>query len=201
MARPSPITVGLAVLMAVVLAIGVFAVTRPRHGQPAADAEPAPPPPAAEPAPPPPPPPEPLAPQRRALTATPPPPPPEPLAAAADDPGAPSPAAPPAPGPRAALVKNQNERMAEADEEAMRVLSLPDATRERIHAINDLHRQRSEAAATTREAREIAQARYDELRLLLGSQGAQQFDKAERDAIRKLRGKYRYKMGQALRKP
>jgi len=107
--------------------------------------------------------------------------------------------APAPPGPRTALVKNHNQRLAEADEEAIRALRLPDATIARIRAINDEHRRRSEADANTGEARATAQARLDALRLLLGNEGAQQFDKEERAAIRKLRGKYRFEWGQMAR--
>jgi len=200
MARPSPITIGLTVLMVAILTLGIFVVMRPRHAEPPLTRNPRPnrrrrqahprqpPPPSAAPAPA-------TRASRRAVRrrrrrwrfAVP----DEPSAEGAATTPAPAP-----PGPRTALVKNHNQRLAEADEEAIRALRLPDATI-RPHPRHQRRAPPAQLRPTPTPAKRAhtAQARLDALRLLLGNEGAQQFDKEERAAIRKLRGKYRFEWG------
>jgi hypothetical protein len=105
------------------------------------------------------------------------------------------------------LVRNHNLRLAEADEETFAALNLPEATRARIREINDEHRKRTEqgvpsgepAASGASVALTAAEARQVALRQLLGNDGAQQFINQERDAVRKIRGKYRFEWGRQLR--
>jgi hypothetical protein len=219
MARPSPITIGLTALLGVVLSLAFWLIARPRH--------PAPPPAAAEPAPEPvqrprPAPPPPIAaprPTPPAIRRTPARlPAPAPVAAAETPPPAPaSPettdtGAPPARMPSAmrrdVLVRNHNLRLSEADEQIFGALNLPEATRARIREINDQHRKRTEQGASGTEppatrtssvALTAAEERQVALRQLMGADGAQQFNNEERDAIRKIRGKYRFEWGRQLR--
>jgi type IV secretory pathway VirB10-like protein len=212
MARPSPITIGLTALMAAILALAVWLFARPRHPVPEAtptEADEGTAPAAPAPAPPPPPPVRTAPAPRRApapvVAAEPPP--SAPAGAETDDAGG-LPARVPASLRRDVLVRTQNLRLSEADEETFRKLNLPDATRARIREINEDHRLRTErsfssadpapaasagAALTAREARLVA------LRQVLGAEGAQQFDAEERAAVRKLRGKYRFEWGRQLR--
>jgi Spy/CpxP family protein refolding chaperone len=94
------------------------------------------------------------------------------------------------------LMRNHNRRLDEADEEAFKSLSLPDATRARVRAINDELRKRTEGDVSPSNVQGAVQARRDQLRLLLGADGARQFDIEERGAVRRLRGKYRFEWGQ-----
>jgi len=217
MARPSPITISLTALLGVVLGLGFWLIARPRHptpppaaAEPAPEVEdrprPAPPPiaasrptpPAVRRAPAPPPAPAPVA-----TAETPPPVPANPEATDADTP----PARMPSAMRRDVLVRNHNLRLSEADEQIFGALNLPEATRARIREINDEHRKQTEhgisgtapPATGTSVALTAAEQRSVALRQLMGADGAQQFINEERDAIRKIRGKYRFEWGRQLR--
>ena len=218
MARLSPITIGLSVVTIGVVALAIFLFARPRHAAPeraAADPveeqEPATPPAAL--------PPPPLPPPARAAPIAGAPEAPAPSPTAIDEvPGSPGPGsidgpapaednqAPPAPRSRRALLfVNHNRRMGEADEQLFATLNLPDATRASIRQINDEYRKRTElgpdrpAGPEVAESTAAVQARQDSLRLLLGAGPAKDFDTAERIAIQRLRGKYRFEWGRQLR--
>jgi hypothetical protein len=203
MARPSPITIGLAALTAVVLATAILVIARPRREPPARAIEiateplPAAPAPRADPAPRPP-----LARAPDQAPAAPAEPVPAPTPVAAVEVAEPSvgtePPPPPA-GPSGALVKNHNLRLDEADDEAFKALNLPDATRARVRAINDEHHKRTEGDPSAVNVTSATQARRDQLRLLLGEDVARQFDAEERAAVRRLRGKYRFEWGMQTR--
>jgi hypothetical protein len=202
MARTSPITIGLGVLMVGVLATGVWLVTRPRHVGEHLTAEETPEP-VAAPGRAPPPAPAPvaaLAPRSPAPVPSAPLPVPAPVAEGAPD--EPSAATVPAiPGRRALLVKSHNMRLVEADEEAFRSLNLDEATRARVRAINETHRILTEHDANASAARATVRERLEALRLLLGNEGAQKFDAAERTALRNVRGKNAFEWGQLGRRP
>ncbi len=199
MARPSPITIGLTVLTAAVLATAILVIARPRHEAPPRTIElPAEPPPAM-------PAPRPRPPRPVAVAAPvaappapapepPPAPPAPPVAAVMTDDSSASGPRPPT-GPSGALMRNHNRRLDEADDEAFKALNLPDTTRARVRAINDEHRKRTEGDPSPANVLGAAQARRDQLRLLLGEDGGHQFDAEERAGVRRLRGKYRFEWG------
>ena len=204
MARLSPITIGLSILMIVFLGAAIFLFVRPRHrARPSDDADlslltspPAPPPIAVAPPPPPPPP-------------VPPRPAPEPVAiveTAADGDAQPTAETPPAPalGRRGLLVVNHNRRLQEADEQVFVTLNLPETARAEVRRINEEYRKRTEidptqpgGASPGTAAANLA--RQDSLRLLMGEVPAREFEAAERAAVLRLRGKYRFEWGRQLR--
>ena len=215
MARLSPITIGMATLMVGVLCAAVFLVLRPRHAvrgdAPELVQLPAPAPPVAERtvAPPATPSPrrspEPIpAPEPALAVETPP--------AGASEPESPEPRPPVQPASRPLLVVNHNRRMQEADEQVFAALNLPDSTRAAVRLINEEYRKRTErdaeavagggggtSAPGAAEARAALDARRDALVQLLGGEPARQFDAAERGAVQRLRGKYRFQWGRQLR--
>jgi len=212
MARPSPITIGLTALLGAILCVAVWLLARSRQPlpQPAATA-------AAQesedrPGVAPPPTPAPRPPESRRPPARPPAaaPAPAPVAAAAPPPPPADAGAPPRipfDARRDVLVKTQNLRMSEADEEVFATLNLPEATRARIREINEEHRRRTERPLSSTEPRPAStgvaltshEARQAALLGLLGNDGARQFGEQERAAVRKIRGKFRYEWGRQLR--
>jgi len=211
MARLSPITIGLSGLMLIFLGATIFLVVRPHHRSPPSDdadlsllasppVPPAPAPaPAIMPAPPPPPPPPPIpAPAPAAVVET-----------AAESDAPPSAETPTAPtlGRRALLVVNHNRRLQEADEQVFVTLNLSETARAEIRRINEEYRKRTEVDPTQpggggnggAGTAGANLARQDALRLFLGTVPAEQFEAAERGAVLRLRGKYRFEWGRQLR--
>jgi hypothetical protein len=208
MARLSPITIGLSALMIAIVGTALLIFARTRHAAP----EPVAPDLVDEPAAPP------LVPAPRAAPIAVAPPAPAPAAPpaavetppASADPPPPAdddhPAPPPPPDTRRALLTvNHNRRLAEADEQVFATLNLADATRASVRQINDEYRKRTERGPDRpggpdgAESAAALQARRDALRLLLGAEPARDFDTAERMAVQRLRGKYRFEWGRQLR--
>jgi hypothetical protein len=211
MARLSPITIGLSGLMVIFLGATIFLVVRPRDDADLSllSSPPAPPAPAPEiaPAPPPPPPapPQPIpAPEPAAVVET----------VAAESDAQPSAETAPAPalGRRGLLVVNHNRRLQEADEQVFVTLNLAETTRAEVRRINEEYRKRSEVDPTQAGGAGLGSAgidsagtapantaRQDALRLLLGAVPAREFEAAERGAVLRLRGKYRFEWGRQLR--